>query len=151
MDSDDVPGAPITAVMSFETWKNRYNRDASVVGSTFKINTRPVTIVGIAPERYFGDRVLKTPPEFYLPLETMPEVAHAPYVHNSEMQWLYLIGRVRPGVQLEQLNQKVNAILIQQLRSDIALQYRGIEIGSQEDSRRSQSGRRRDSGDAAPI
>ena len=117
MDSDDVPGGPITAVISFETWKDRYNRDVSVVGSTFKINTRPVTIVGIAPEGYFGDRVLKTQPEFYLPLETMPEVAHAPYVHNSEMQWLYLIGRVKPGVQLEQLNQKINTILIQQLRS----------------------------------
>jgi predicted permease len=117
LDSDDVAGAPMRAVMSYESWKTRYNGDLSVVGSTFRINTRPVTVVGIAPEGYYGDRLSDSPPEFYLPIETMPEIAHVPYVHNSDQQWLYLIGRARPGVLLTQLQQKVNTILRQQLLS----------------------------------
>ena len=35
--------------MSYETWQRDYAGDASVVGSTFWVNTKPVTIAGIAP------------------------------------------------------------------------------------------------------
>ena len=117
IDSDDLEGAPMTAVMSYEAWKTRYNGDLSIIGSTFRINTQPVTLVGIAPEGFYGDRLSDSPPEFYLPIETMPEIAHVPYVRNSDQQWLYLIGRVRPGISLTQLQQKVNTILRQQLQS----------------------------------
>ena len=50
-------GRPVVAVMSYETWKNDYNRDRSVIGNTFWINTKPVTIVGIAPQGFYGDRL----------------------------------------------------------------------------------------------
>jgi macrolide transport system ATP-binding/permease protein len=114
-DRDDVAGAPMTAVMSYETWKTHFNADAAVVGSTFWVNTKPVTVVGIAPKGFYGDRLLSTPPEFYLPIETMPPIANAPYVHGSDMQWLYLIGRLRPGVSQNEIEQKVSALLRQQL------------------------------------
>ena len=69
-DRDDRAGVPLTAVMSYETWKTRFNGDASVVGSTFRVNTKPVTVVGIAPKGFYGDRLLPSPPEYYLPIET---------------------------------------------------------------------------------
>jgi macrolide transport system ATP-binding/permease protein len=112
---DDVQGQPLTAVMSYETWKLRFHGDAGVVGSTFRVNTKPVTVVGIAPRGFYGDRLLPSPPEYYLPIETMPEIANVTYVHASESQWLYLIGRVKPAVSLSTLQQKVNTILRQQL------------------------------------
>ena len=74
-DSDDVQGAPITAVISYALWERDYARDPSVVGSTFWINTRPVTIVGIAPEQFYGDRLQSTPPGVYLPIESLPVAA----------------------------------------------------------------------------
>lgn len=114
-DRDDAVGAPLTAVMSYETWTSRFNGNASVVGATFRVNTKPVTVVGIAPKGFYGDRLLPSPPEFYLPIETMPAIANVAYVHGTEMQWLYLVGRVRPGVSLTQLQQKVSALLRQQL------------------------------------
>jgi macrolide transport system ATP-binding/permease protein len=114
-DRDDRVGVALTAVMSYETWKTRFNGDAGVVGSTFRVNTKPVTVVGIAPRGFYGDRLLPSPPEYYLPIETMPEIANVTYVHNSESQWLYLIGRVRQGVSLGTLQQKVSTLLRQQL------------------------------------
>lgn len=114
-DRDDEAGVPLTAVMSYETWKTRFNGDPSTVGSTFRVNTKPVTVVGIAPKGFYGDRLLPSPPEYYLPIETMPAIANVTYVHGSESQWLYLIGRVRPGVSLGALQQKVNTLLRQQL------------------------------------
>ncbi len=114
-DRDDKADAPLTAVMSYETWKTRFNGDPSVVGSTFRVNTQPVTVVGIAPKGFYGDRLLGAPPEYYLPIESMPTIANVTYVHGSEMMWLYLIGRVKPGVNLATLQQKVSGLLKQQL------------------------------------
>ncbi|HEX8710849.1 MAG TPA: ABC transporter permease [Terracidiphilus sp.] len=115
LDSDDQVSSSLTAVMSYSAWASEYHSDPSIVGSTFRINTKPVTIVGIAPRGFYGDRLLTTPPEFYLPIQTMPVIANVPYVRNSDMQWLYLIGRVRPGVSLLVLQQKVSLLLRRQL------------------------------------
>ena len=56
-DADDTKGAAFTAVMSYDTWAHDYGTDPKVVGSTFRINTQPVTIIGVAPKGYFGDRL----------------------------------------------------------------------------------------------
>src|SRR6185503_15720153 len=94
VDADDMQGAPVTAVMSYEAWLRNYSGDRSVVGSTFWINTKPVTIVGIAPQGFYGDRLSTAPPEFYLPIETAPALAGAQYVHDPNQNWLYIVGRI---------------------------------------------------------
>jgi macrolide transport system ATP-binding/permease protein len=114
-DADDVQGAPIVAVMSYETWKNNYSGDGSVVGSTFFVNTKPVTIAGIAPEGFYGDRLSSTPPDFYLPIESMPPLANVEYVHDPNANWLYMIGRLKPGVSQVQLQAKLSGLLRQAL------------------------------------
>lgn len=111
VDADDVQGAPMTAVMSFETWQHEFAGDASVIGSTFWVNTKAVTVVGIAPKGFYGDRLLSTPPDFYLPIEAMPVLANVPYVHDPDTNWLYIIGRVKPGVAMLPLQEKLSAQL----------------------------------------
>jgi len=111
VDADDIQGAPMTAVMSYEAWQHEYAGDASVVGSVFWVNTKPVTVVGIAPEGFYGDRMSSTPPDFYLPIEAMPALANAPYVHDPQSNWLYMIGRVKPGVATAPLQEKASALL----------------------------------------
>ena len=117
-DSDDVQGASMMAVMSYSAWQHDYAGDPGVVGSTFWVNTKPVMIAGIAPAGFFGDRLSTTPPDFYLPIEAMPVVANALYVHDPDAQWLYLIGRVRPGVNMAALQQKLS-VLVKQSFADI--------------------------------
>jgi predicted permease len=112
-DTDDVEGAPIVAVMSYETWRRDYSGDTSVVGGTFWVNTKPVTIAGIAPAGFYGDRLASTPPDFYLPIEAMPVLANANYVHSPNTRWLYMVGRVKPGVDLPALQQKVSGLVRQ--------------------------------------
>ncbi len=114
-DRDDAAGAPMTAVMSYATWQSVYHGDPAVVGRTFRVNTKPVTVVGVAPKGFYGDRLTSTPPEFYLPIETMPPIANVAYVHGSDTQWLYIIGRARPGVSLRELQPKVTTLLGQEL------------------------------------
>jgi macrolide transport system ATP-binding/permease protein len=114
-DADDAKGAPIAAVMSYQTWKNNYAGDASVVGSTFWVNTKAVTIAGIAPPGFYGDRLASTPPDFYLPIESMPVLASVPYVHDPDAYWLYMIGRVKRGTAIGPLQEKVSTLVRQWL------------------------------------
>ncbi|WP_338026755.1 ADOP family duplicated permease [Acidisarcina polymorpha] len=113
IDADDLPGAPATAVMSYETWQHEFNGDTAIVGSTFWVNTKPLTVVGVAPRGFFGDRMAVTPPDFYLPIQTMASLANASYVNDPETNWLYIIGRVKPEVPPALLQEKVNAVLRQ--------------------------------------
>jgi predicted permease len=113
-DADDTKGAAFTAVMSYDTWKHEYASDPNIIGSTFRINTQPVTIIGIAPRGYYGDRLTSNPPNFYLPLESMAVIMNVPYVHDPEVSWIYIIGRVKPGVSLPTLQAKISTMLRQQ-------------------------------------
>src|SRR5436189_1511864 len=70
---DDTAGAQPAAVMSYHTWQTRFGSDPSVIGSSFAINTVAYTIVGIAPQRFYGDTLRSDPPDFWLPLATHPD------------------------------------------------------------------------------
>ena len=112
-DADNTVGAPMGAVMSYDTWKTKYNSDPAVVGSTFWVNAKAVTIVGIAPEGFFGDRQSSSPPNFYLPIQSMVVIEGADYVRDPDQLWLDIIGRVKPGTNLQALQQKVSTQLQQ--------------------------------------
>jgi macrolide transport system ATP-binding/permease protein len=113
-DADDTKGAAFTAVMSYETWAHDYGSDPGVLGSTFLINTQPVTIIGIAPKGYYGDRLTSNPPNFYLPLESMAVISSVAYVHDPEVSWTYVVGRVKPGVSLSAVQAKASTLLHQE-------------------------------------
>jgi macrolide transport system ATP-binding/permease protein len=114
-DADNVIGAPLVAVMSYNTWQNNYGSDPSVVGSTFWINTRAVTITGIAPKGFYGDRLSSAPPDFYLPIESVPVLTDRTFVHEPGMRWLYIIGRLKPGVAMAPLQAKITGLVRQSL------------------------------------
>ena len=114
-DADNVIGAPLVAVMSYNTWQNNYAGDPSIVGSTFWINTKAVTITGIVPKDFFGDRLSSSPPDFYLPIESVPVLTSRTFVHEPGMRWLYIIGRVKPGVAMAPLQAKITELVRQSL------------------------------------
>jgi macrolide transport system ATP-binding/permease protein len=110
--ADDVAGAPMAAVMSYSMWQREYAGDSAIVGSVFAINTHPVTIVGIAPKAFYGDRITAYPTDLFLPLSTEPLLGEGDYSHNPREQWLYILGRLKPGVALGPLQAKMHAELV---------------------------------------
>jgi macrolide transport system ATP-binding/permease protein len=113
-DADDQKGAPITAVISYDAWQQDYAGDHSIVGGQFYINTKPATIIGIAPKGFYGDRIDTNPPKYFLPMNSMDAVIGAPYFTDPDTQWAYIIGRVKPGTSLPALQAKASALLKQQ-------------------------------------
>jgi predicted permease len=96
--SDDKPGAPPAAVMNYHTWETHFGGDPSVIGSTFTINTLAYTLVGVAPPGFYGDTLRSDPPDFWLPLATEPALdPQSSILNRADFEWLYLIGRLKPG------------------------------------------------------
>jgi predicted permease len=117
-DDDDQPGAPSVAVMSYHTWKTKYGADASVVGSSYEINGKPFTVVGITPPEFFGVKMAVPMPDMWLPLAKEPLLAgETSRLKAPSIAWLDIIGRVHPGTRLDALELQLNGELQAWLRS----------------------------------
>lgn len=113
---DDTAGAAPVVVMSYRAWQEHYGLDPSVVGASFMINGKPFTVAGIAPPGFFGDRLREDPPEFYVPLAFEPMLNQASSIlHVDNQHWLYLIGRMKPGMQPSQVESQLTTELRQWL------------------------------------
>jgi len=115
--SDDRPGAPPVAVMSYRLWQQTYGSDPSVIGSVFNLDDKPFTVVGITPPGFFGDTLRKTPPDFFLPLTTEAFVEADADLNKYDLHWLNLIGRIQPGAVPASIEAEMRVELKQWLRS----------------------------------
>src|SRR5262245_41730626 len=54
--ADERPDAPPVAVLAERAWRARFGADPAIVGSTLRVNGRPVSVVGIVPATFVGFR-----------------------------------------------------------------------------------------------
>jgi len=100
---DDEPiGAARVAVLSHDTWRNRFNQDPGVVGDTLVVNGHALTVVGVAPAGFRGT-TLGIRPEVFVPISLRGLMSPGfDGFENRLSYWAYLFARLRPGVTLEQ-------------------------------------------------
>src|ERR1700754_2415918 len=116
---DDKPNAPAAAVMSYRYWEQELNRDPSVVGQTFVLNGTNFTVVGITPQEFFGVRVRK-PPDFWMPLAFHPQIElRKSFLDDNQVSFLMLLGRLKPGVSINEAQAGVN-LQLQQFLTELA-------------------------------
>jgi len=124
--SDDVPGAAPVAVLGYAAWQSSHAADSNIVGSTFYIQSHPVTIVGISPPGFFGDRVNDNPPAFWIPLNAEPVLeGETTLLKVAESNWLYVLGRVKPGVAPKALEARISNTLRHWLATQTAYTLNG--------------------------
>ena len=100
--ADDIQGAVPVAVLGHGYWQRRFGGADDVVGRTLQINSRPVTIVGIAPPAFRG-LTLGEVPDVVLPMVTA-DVFRAPRsLANGGALWLRIMGRRERGVSVDQV------------------------------------------------
>jgi predicted permease len=101
---DDAAAAAPAAVISYASWQGNFGSDPKIVGKTLSFQGHPVTVVGIAPPGFYGDRLTTSPSAFWLPLSLEPTIQGAfSILRSPTINWLYLIGRVKPGTSLAAL------------------------------------------------
>ena len=117
--ADDSQSAPPTAVMSYRSWQQNYGSDPTLIGSTFVVEGQPVTLIGIAPPGFFGDTLRSEPPDFWLPVQQEILFDGQNARMKSTMQnWLYVIGRLRPGASVEGLPARLTPVLQRWLQNE---------------------------------
>ena len=110
---DDKPNAPPAAVISHRYWEKELNSNSATVGKNFVINGTNFTVVGITPPEFFGERV-RRPPDFWLPLAFQPQIElRESYLANNQVYFLMIIGRLKPGVSMDQAQATANLALRQ--------------------------------------
>jgi predicted permease len=122
MPADDQPTAAPVAVMSYRTWHLRYGGDTGVIGATFTFNGLPATVVGIAPPGFYGDSLKSDPPDFWVPLAMEPLLSpDNALLNRTNHYWMYVIGRLKPGVPAAQAEAHVILEIRQWLTSLVGL------------------------------
>jgi putative ABC transport system permease protein len=122
IDADDQEGAPPVAVMSFHAWQEKYGSDPSVVGSILQINGHSFTIIGVAPPGFVGAKMASWGmPDIWMPLSAEPLIDGATSrLKNTRVDWLDVIGRVRPGANPQALEAQLRGELHGWLASHLA-------------------------------
>jgi predicted permease len=102
-DEDDRPGAAPVMMLGYGIWMTRYGGDPSIVGKTLRVNSLPLTVVGVMPED------MKFPPnsDLWIPFSQLsPGLKDA----RRDARTLQAIGRMKPGVTVEQARAELGNI-----------------------------------------
>jgi len=94
-EADDTPGTEETVILSDWYWQKRFGGNASVVGSTLQVDSRPRRVIGVMPKDFEFPGNL---PELF-----MPERLERSKLFLGNFSYTGL-ARLKPGVTIEQAN-----------------------------------------------
>lgn len=96
-------GGPSAVIISDRLWRRRFNATPDVIGKSLRIGRSAVPIIGVMP------------PEFAYPNRDVDlwttSPPDAPYAQNREATWFTTLGRLKPGVTIEQA--RANLLTVQ--------------------------------------
>jgi predicted permease len=109
--SDDQPGAPAVAILSYGYWQRAMGGSLSIIGKTIVLNGVPTTIVGVA-ERRFSGLTPGSVPDAWLPISLMARLTPDwdPEEDDAGSVWLMIIGRLKPDVSRQQAEAAVSLL-----------------------------------------
>jgi predicted permease len=127
--ADDDPASPPVMVISHRTWVETFGADPELVGQSFLINGVGVTLAGVAEQGFFGETMRADPAGVWLPLGQEPTLRGptAALEGQPDKDWLYAIGRARPGVDASAIGERASETLRAWLASQAFLSDRERE------------------------
>jgi predicted permease len=86
--SDEFPGAPPVAILTYSYWASRFAKDPKLIGRTIRMNGIPSTVIGIMPEGFSFPQKQ----DLWVPLLPTPEVRE-----RGRRDLWFAFGRLAPG------------------------------------------------------
>lgn len=111
MPDDDTDPKSAVAAISYGYWQRRFGASPATIGRSIAINNVRITVVGILPGDFADIQSLTTPPrDIYIPLALDSRLGLLGMGAQSKSRmneganwWLQLVGRLKPGVTLDQV------------------------------------------------
>ena len=99
--ADNKPGVQKVAILGDEIWRRDFGADPHIIGQSVRINGKAATIIGVMPPNFkfpFSE-------ELWTPLyNEFPPVARGELFLGANNRSPAVIGRLKPGVTLDQVN-----------------------------------------------
>src|SRR5207302_1011609 len=112
------------AVISYQLWRNRFKSDPQIVGKTQRLNNVPHTIIGVAPEGFYGTFV-GWAMHFWVPASMEETFESGGYkLQDRGARWIEAYVRLKPGVSRAQAQEEISAVA-QRLENDFPATNRG--------------------------
>src|SRR5215470_16979617 len=130
---EEQPGKHQVVVISDGLWRSRYNSDPAIVGKTIKVDSENHTVIGVMPPEFEF--------QFSSPIHQLwVPVAYTRNYKDRGFQYFICIGRLKPGVTMEQASAQMSAIglrLAQEYQENIGGTVAidpivGFDMGSQQ-------------------
>jgi predicted permease len=94
-EGEDQPGRDHIVILSHELWERRFGSDASLIGSTIRLNRENYVVIGVMPASF---HLLGFTPQLWTPL-TLTVADRA--IAARKDRTLYVFARLKPDVTLE--------------------------------------------------
>ena len=115
------------AVISYKLWQGRFEGDPAIVGKTQRLNGVIHTIIGVAPEGFYGTFV-GWGMNFWVPA-SMEDIFEAGgyKLEDRGARWIEAYARLKPGVTVDQAQQEF-AVISGRLEAEYPATNRGRAI-----------------------
>lgn len=104
-DDENRPGSAAVVMLSHEMWQRRFGVDTSIVGTKISLDGAAHEVIGILPASFLFPANGRTP-EVLVPM-AVPE---RPDMTTKNIEMANVIGRLRPGVSLDQATAEISTI-----------------------------------------
>jgi predicted permease len=99
LPEEGVDGKDHVVILMNKTWR-KLGADPNIVGKQIKLDQKPYTVVGVLA----GGQADRLDQDLIVPLTFKPEQK------NHDFHWLLVMGRLKPGVTLQQAQADMNAV-----------------------------------------
>ncbi|HEV2424503.1 MAG TPA: ABC transporter permease [Terriglobia bacterium] len=116
-DADTRGGDHSVAVIIYALWTRTFARDPGVLGRKVTVDRTPLTIIGVAP-KYFGGVNPGRTCDLWALVSMEPQLIGGEfgYLTDPNVDWLTLLGRLKPGVSVEQARANLDVLFQQSQR-----------------------------------
>jgi macrolide transport system ATP-binding/permease protein len=109
-DEEVGSNAHPVVVISYQLWRDRFKGDPQIIGKVQRLDNVPHTIIGVAPEGFYGTFV-GWAMQFWVPASMEENFESGGYkLEDRGAQWVESYVRLKPGVTRAQAQQEISAI-----------------------------------------
>ena len=119
------PNSAPYVVLSYGYWQSHFGGDPQIVGRTVQINRHPLTVIGVAPERFRGTELFFSS-ALWVPMVNENQIEGWNFLDERGDHTIFVIGRLKPGVSITAAESDLNVI-----SSHLTTQYPNTDQGVQ--------------------
>jgi predicted permease len=112
-EDDRLPGGHPVTVISYQCWQQRFGADPAIIGKNLIANGRNYTVIGVAPQGFFGTEIIAAP-ELWFPMAMQGEIEVGNnWLEKRGVENVFMQGRLKAGVTMAQAQTVLDSIALQ--------------------------------------